>query len=350
MEDPTTEHEAMLYESLDDDSVRCNLCAHRCSIREGRFGICKVRLNQSGVLYNLSYGQLISQHLDPIEKKPLYHFYPGTSAYSIATAGCNFRCQWCQNWQISQMPREGGRLSGTYVEPEQVIQAARNQGAKSIAYTYTEPTIFFEYAYEISRLAHEAGMANLFITNGYMTEEMLEIYAPYLDAANVDLKAFKDSTYRKYVGAQLQPVLDSLKEMRRLGIWVEVTTLVIPELNDDPDELREAASFVANELGPQTPWHLSAFFPAYKMRDYSATSLKSLLKAKEIGKEEGLWHIYLGNARSAGGQDTICPSCGQTLIRRSGFGVTSNEVRNGRCPECGTEIAGVWQTEDDHIQ
>ncbi|MGD8850622.1 MAG: AmmeMemoRadiSam system radical SAM enzyme, partial [Anaerolineales bacterium] len=240
--------------------------------------------------------------------------------------------------------------SGTYVEPEQVIQAARNQGAKSIAYTYTEPTIFFEYAYEISRLAHEAGMANLFITNGYMTEEMLEIYAPYLDAANVDLKAFKDSTYRKYVGAQLQPVLDSLKEMRRLGIWVEVTTLVIPELNDDPDELREAASFVANELGPQTPWHLSAFFPAYKMRDYSATSLKSLLKAKEIGKEEGLWHIYLGNARSAGVQDTICPSCGQTLIRRSGFGVTSNEVRNGRCPECGTEIAGVWQTEDDHIQ
>ena len=254
---------AMLYEKGVESSVRCNLCAHRCVIKDGKKGICQVRENQGGVLYTLVYGHTITQHVDPVEKKPLFHFYPGSTAFSIATPGCNFRCRWCQNWEISQMPREQHLVMGERASPEQIVSVARKAGSHSIAYTYTEPTIFFEYAYNTACLAHEAGLANVYVTNGYMTEEMLEIFHPCLDAANVDLKAFRDETYRRYVGARLQPVLDAMKVMKRLGIWLEVTTLVIPGINDDPAELRDAARFVAHELGVETPWHISRFFPAY---------------------------------------------------------------------------------------
>ena len=254
---------AMLYEKGVESSVRCNLCAHRCVIKDGKKGICQVRENQGGVLYTLVYGHTITQHVDPVEKKPLFHFYPGSTAFSIATPGCNFRCRWCQNWEISQMPREQHLVMGERASPEQIVSVARKAGSHSIAYTYTEPTIFFEYAYNTACLAHEAGLANVYVTNGYMTEEMLEIFHPCLDAANVDLKAFRDETYRRYVGARLQPVLDAMKVMKRLGIWLEVTTLVIPGINDDPAELRDAARFVAQELGVETPWHISRFFPAY---------------------------------------------------------------------------------------
>ncbi|MBW2035964.1 MAG: AmmeMemoRadiSam system radical SAM enzyme [Deltaproteobacteria bacterium] len=332
--------EAMLYEKLPEGKVRCNLCAHRCLIADGNNGICRVRENRGGTLYTLVYGRTIAQHVDPVEKKPLFHFYPGSAAYSIATPGCNFRCRWCQNWDISQMVRERHLILGETASPEQVVAATQKAGCRSIAYTYTEPTIFFEYAYDTAHLAHEAGLANLYITNGYMTEEMLETFQPYLDAANVDLKAFRDETYRTYVGARLQPVLDTMKVMKRLGIWLEVTTLVIPGINDDDGELKDAADFVAKELGVDTPWHISRFFPNYKMTDVSPTPVERLDRAREIGLEAGLRYIYIGNL--PGESNTVCHKCGQTLIRRLGYQILENRVQpGGHCPSCGTSVAGV---------
>ena len=269
--------EAMLYETLPENRVCCNLCAHHCSIDDGKKGICQVRENRDGTLYTLVYGRTISQNIDPIEKKPLFHFYPGSTAYSIATPGCNFRCAWCQNWEISQMPKKQHLIAGYEATPAEIVAAAQKRGCHSIAYTYTEPTIFFEYAYDTARLA---GLANIFVTNGYMTGEMLKTIAPYLDAANVDLKAFRDKTYRKYVGARLQPVLDSLKAIKQLGIWLEVTTLVIPGINDEPEELQDAAQFIIRELGADTPWHISRFFPDYQLMEVAPTPQKSL----ELGK------------------------------------------------------------------
>jgi len=332
--------EAMLYEKLSDDRVRCNLCAHRCTIAEGKRGVCQVRENEGGTLYTLVYGRTISQNVDPVEKKPLQHFYPGSTAYSIATPGCNLRCQWCQNASISQMVREQHAIMGSKASPEQIVAAARRAGCRSIAYTYTEPTIFFEYSYDIARLAHEAGIANVYVTNGYMTEDMLATFDPYLDAANVDLKAFRDETYRKYTGARLQPVLDSLKVMKRLGVWVEVTTLVVPTINDSEEELRDAARFVAQELGVETPWHISRFHPAYQMTNVPPTPVSTLRQAQEIGQEEGLRYVYVGNV--PGEANTLCHECGRLLIRRSGYWILENNVQpDGSCPHCGTEAAGV---------
>jgi len=330
----------MLYEKIGGNRVRCHLCAHRCVIADGKQGVCRVRENQSGVLYTLVYGRTISQNVDPVEKKPLYHFYPGSLAYSIATPGCNFRCQWCQNWEISQMPREQDMIAGRKASPEQIVSAARETGCRSIAYTYTEPTIFFEYAYHTALLAHLEGLANIYVTNGYMTPEMLEIFHPYLDAANVDLKAFRKETYHRYVGAGLQPVLDNMKLMKKLGIWLEVTTLVIPGLNDDPVELRDTARFVAQELGVDTPWHISRFYPGYRMTDRPPTPISTLHHARDIGLEEGLHYIYLGNV--SGESNTTCHHCGHILIRRQGYRIAENHIREGACPACGTPVPGVW--------
>jgi pyruvate formate lyase activating enzyme len=331
--------EAMLYEKLSGSRVRCNLCAHRCTIAEGNVGVCHVRENIEGVLYTRVYGQTIAQHVDPIEKKPLYHFYPGSSAYSVATPGCNFRCQWCQNADISQAPREEEFLLGREASPEQIVAETRRAGCRSIAYTYTEPTIFFEYTYDTARLARQAGLSNTYVTNGYMTEEMLETLHPYLDAANVDLKGFRDAVYRRYIGARLQPVLDSLRKIKELGIWVEVTTLIIPGVNDEVEELQDAARFLADELGPDTPWHISRFTPAYRMADVQPTPVRVLLQAQEIGREAGLHYVYVGNV--PGESNTSCHVCGRLLIRRRGFRVIANEVTPaGRCPECGTPVAG----------
>jgi pyruvate formate lyase activating enzyme len=332
--------EAMLYDKQRGGRVRCNLCAHRCVIDTGARGICGVRENRGGTLYMLVYGRSILQHVDPIEKKPLFHFHPGTSAYSIATPGCNFQCRWCQNWEISQMQLERHLQKGQSAAVEQIVSAAQQACCEIIAYTYTEPTIFFEYAYETARRARDAGLANIYITNGYMTEEMLERFAPYLDAANVDLKAFRDETYRRYVGARLAPVLSSLKTMKRLDIWLEVTTLVIPGINDGSAELKDAASFVAEELGVETPWHISRFFPAHKMAHVPPTPLSKLQQARDIGLEAGLRYVYLGNVH--GGEDTFCYSCGGLLIKRSGFRVLENRIRaDGRCPHCNAKVSGI---------
>lgn len=333
-------NEALFYEVLEDKKVKCNLCAHQCTIADGRLGVCNVRENRDGILYTLVYGQTISRHVDPIEKKPLYHFYPGSKSYSIATPGCNFRCQWCQNWEIAQMPRERGLVTGYDVLPEMIVKDAIATKSLSIAYTYTEPTIFFEYTYDIARIAKEMGIANVYVTNGYMTSEMLDVFHPFLDAANVDLKAFQDKTYKRYVGAGLQPVLDRLIEMKNLDIWVEVTTLIIPGINDDHSELREIAQFISKELGPETPWHISRFFPHYKMSNIPPTPIQTLNRAAEIGKNEGLYYVYMGNVE--GESNTYCFHCGKLLIRRLGYWIPEKNLREGDCPQCGTHVEGVW--------
>ncbi len=334
--------EAMLYEKLDEKRVRCFLCAHRCIIQNGRRGICEVRENHDGTLYTLVYGRPISLAVDPVEKKPLFHFYPGTTAFSIATIGCNFRCRFCQNADISQWLRHHHEVVGEQgVTPERVLREAQRYRSRSIAYTYTEPTIFTEYAYDIAGLARKAGLANIYVTNGYMTPEMLDAFHPYLDAANVDLKSFRDEFYKQQCGARLQPVLDALKKMAQLGIWVEVTTLLIPGENDGEEELRQIATFIATELGPHVPWHISRFYPHYQMRDRPPTPVERLHRAYELGQEAGLRYIYEGNVPGAGREHTYCPGCGRPVIRRLGYQILEYALREGQCIHCGTATDGV---------
>jgi pyruvate formate lyase activating enzyme len=332
--------EALLYRKLAGKQVCCQLCAHYCTISNGQKGLCQVRENRDGVLYSLVYGRTISRNVDPIEKKPLYHFYPGSRSFSIATPGCNFRCDWCQNWEISQLPRERHMLAGQELSSQEIVAEAASADCRSIAYTYTEPTIFFEYAYDTARLARDAGIANVFVSNGYMSAEMLELFHPWLDAANIDLKGFRDEIYRQHVGGRLQPVLDSLKRLSFYGIWLEVTTLIIPGVNDDPRELEDMVNFIVQELGKETPWHVSRFFPGYKMKDIPPTPPETLQQAVEIGRRGGLHYIYPGNL--AEDTVTLCPGCGTDLVHRSGFGVRSNRVNaEQRCPDCSEFIAGV---------
>ena len=332
--------EALLYQKMAGGQVRCQLCAHYCIIANGKKGICQVRENRDGTLYTLVYGRTTTQNVDPIEKKPLNHFYPGSRSFSIATPGCNLRCDWCQNWEISQMPREQHLIAGHDLSPAAIVSAAENSACRSIAYTYTEPTIFFEYSYDTARLAREAGIANVYVSNGYMTAEMLKLFHPWLDAANIDLKSFRDETYRKYTGAGLQPVLESLKKIHGYGIWLEITTLVISGVNDDPQELQEIAEFIATELGTEVPWHISRFYPTYKMDRTPPTSPETIRQAVEIGRKAGLKYVYPGNLAEE--TNTCCPACGKILIQRSGFGITSNQLDgNGCCSDCGEMIAGV---------
>ena len=332
--------EAFLFQNLENNQVRCVLCGHRCVIANGKFGVCQVRQNLNGVLHTLVYGSAISRSIDPIEKKPLYHFYPGSSAFSIATLGCNFQCQWCQNWQIAQSPRTSGLTDVPDILPEQIVAEARASGSRSIAYTYTEPTIFYEYAYDTAVLARQAGIANVYVTNGYMTTEMLDHFHPYLDAANVDLKAFRQRTYSQYVGAGLKQVLDSLKHLKQLGVWLEVTSLLIPGINDDPAEIKDMAGFIADELGADVPWHISRFFPQYKLKDVPPTPTKTLQAAYEIGKAAGLKYVYMGNIH--GESNTHCPTCNELLIPRTGYQIGEVKLKEDNCPSCGESIAGVW--------
>jgi pyruvate formate lyase activating enzyme len=333
--------EAMLWRGLEEGRVECFLCAHRCLIASAKFGVCGVRENLQGKLVTRVYGEVIAAHIDPIEKKPLYHFLPGTTSFSIATFGCNFRCPFCQNWQISQAGKKGeGSGGGQALSPEEIVQAARKRGCRSIAYTYTEPTIFFEYAFDTAKLAREAGLANVFVTNGYMTAEALRAIQPFLNAANVDLKAFRDETYKKVCGAGLGPVLDSIRLMRELGIWIEVTTLVVPGMNDGEKELAAIARFIAS-VSPEIPWHISRFHPDYKYTQTPATPIETLRRAAALAKEAGLKFIYVGNVWGES-EATVCPQCGKVLIRRSGFNVEENRIKAGRCFSCGRSIAGVF--------
>ena len=323
-----------------DGSVRCGVCAHRCLVRPGRRGICGVRENRDGQLVSLAYGGVVAIGLDPIEKKPLFHVAPGSTAYSIATAGCPFHCAFCQNWEIAQGPRLGLDLPTRSLPPEAVVDEAIRHGAGSIAYTYVEPTIFLEYALDTARIAKDAGLRNLFITDGYATPEAVELLAPVLDAANVDLKSFDDAFYRKVCGARLPPVLDSIVAMRKAGIWLELTTLIIPGRNDNDAELRALTGWIVATLGPETPWHVSRFFPAHRMMDVPATSLATLARAADIGREAGLVHVYVGNAPELGLEDTQCAGCGRLLIERRGYRVHSRLTVDGTCPACGRALAG----------
>jgi pyruvate formate lyase activating enzyme len=335
--------EAYLYEPLEDNKVRCRLCAHQCVIHPERRGICMVRENQGGFLRSLNYGRLIVRSVDPIEKKPIFHMYPGSLSYSIAAVGCNFKCRFCQNADIAQMPADReGLIMGTPATPDEIVSEAAAKGCRSIAYTYTEPTVFFETAFDTAKLAKRQGIKNVFVTNGYMSAQALEKIAPCLDAANVDLKAYSDDFYRRQCGARLGPVKETLLGMKRLGILVEVTTLLIPGLNTDPDELGALAEFLADALGPDTPWHISRFHPSYRLTDRPATGVDTLLKAREIGLAAGLKYVYTGNVWGLPGESTFCDECGAVLIDRRGFTVNENRLRQGCCPDCGTPVAGIF--------
>jgi pyruvate formate lyase activating enzyme len=334
----------MLWERSASGIAICNLCSHRCRILPGKHGICGVRVNENGELYTNVYGRAVAEHIDPVEKKPLYHFLPSTSTYSIATAGCNFKCSFCQNWGISQA--SGLRnvdidRQGSAMQAHSIADHALKRNCKSVSFTYTEPTVFFEYAFNTAKFVRDAGLKNIFVSNGYMTPEFLQTIAPYLDACNIDLKSFRDDFYKKRCGASLAPVLDSLKSIKSMGIWLEVTTLVITGENDSDEELRDIAEFIAKELGKDTPWHVSRFFPQYMMTDRAATGVSSIERAVKIGREAGLFYVYAGNVDIGRGygQDTVCPGCGEVVIERFGYRAGG---AGGICGKCGMSISGIF--------
>ncbi len=334
--------EAAFYQKSPGHEVICGLCNHRCHIKEGRRGICGVRENRDGKLYSLVYGRLVAENNDPIEKKPLFHFLPGSRSLSIATVGCNFRCLHCQNFSISQYPHlNNGEIAGGKSEAREVVAEALRLDSSSISYTYVEPTIFYEFAHDCAILAHEHELKNVFVSNGFMTPEVTRGLAPMLDAINIDIKAFTEDFYKKVCKARLQPVLDNVRLMHELGVWVEVTTLIIPGLNDSPAELREIARFI-KDISPAMPWHVTAFHPTYKMLDRDPTPIAILRQARDIGLEEGLRFVYEGNIPGEGGENTWCPACRTKLISRFGFSIHKNNLVNGCCANCGEKIEGVW--------
>jgi pyruvate formate lyase activating enzyme len=333
--------EALLYDREAPDRVRCRLCAHRCRIPPGGRGVCGVRENREGVLQSLVYGTLAAENVDPIEKKPLFHLLPGSLCFSIAAPGCNFCCDFCQNHELSQMPAQTGRIAGRERTPAQVVEMALASGSRSIAYTYTEPTVAFEFAFDTAGLARERGLRNILVTNGYLTAEALDRMAPRLAAANVDLKACREDFYRRQCGASLAPVLESLRRMKALGIWVEVTTLLIPDLNDSEAELRQIAGFIVS-LGPETPWHVSRFYPRYRRLQTPPTPAAALDRAVRIGRASGLKYVYSGNMPGAADENTRCARCGRLLIARRGFAVTGLDMAGAACPGCGTPLEGIF--------
>lgn len=335
--------EALLYKKLEDNKVQCNVCNHHCTILPTKRGICGVRQNDNGTLNLLVYGKAISEAIDPIEKKPLFHFLPGSLTLSIATVGCNFRCDNCQNWQISQASKQTGytdlKITGEELPPDKVVADAIENDCKSIAYTYTEPTIWMDYALDCMKLAHKHGLKNCWVSNGYMSSETLELILPYLDAINVDLKFFNDKYYRKICGGKLDPVLENLQKIKKAGVWTEVTTLSIPTLSDDESQFTEIARFIKNKLGPETPWHISAFSPeiSYKMTHLPATKTATLKKAYDIGKKTGLQYVYTGNMPGLESENTYCPKCATLIIERAGFASTRHDSQ-GKCPSCNKKI------------
>ena len=324
--------EAMYYEHK-QGSVVCHLCPHECTIKENMRGLCGVRENIGGKLYSLVYGKAVSVSIDPIEKKPLYHFLPGTKAFSVATVGCNLRCSFCQNFEISQAPKPKKPIAGHDLSPEDIVELAKSYKCSSIAYTYTEPTVFFEYALDTAKLARKAGLKNLWISNGFTNPEPLDEISKYIDAANIDIKG-SDKFYREFTGGRLDPVLDTIESLSKKGVWTEVTTLLIPGHNDS--DLEDIAKFVASHV---SVWHISRFFPMYKMLDVPPTPKDMLERAKKIGEDAGVKYVYIGNV--PGKSDTVCPKCGYHVIERNGYDVV-NHLDHGKCPKCGYKIEGVF--------
>lgn len=335
--------EASFYDKLADDKVSCSLCNHHCLIRSGARGLCGVRENQGGTLVSMVYGKIVAEHIDPIEKKPLFHFQPASKSYSIATVGCNFRCEHCQNYDISQYPHShGAHIAGRDRTPEEIVEAAVESGCRSISYTYVEPTIFYEFAYDCAVLAHQHGLKNVFVSNGYMGHEAAVALAGVLDGINIDIKAFTERFYKEVCKARLAPILENVRLLHQLGVWVELTTLIIPGWNDSREELRDIARFIKG-VDPGIPWHVTAFHPTYKMLDRQPTPASLLLQAMEIGYEEGLRFVYAGNIPGAGGEATACPACKTKIIERFGFHIDDNFLAEGSCPSCGEKIEGVWR-------
>jgi len=335
-------HEALFYEKQDHAKIVCTLCPHACIIPEGQRGLCGVRENRNGSLYSLVYGQPIAEHVDPIEKKPLFHLLPGSPCYSIGTPGCNLGCRHCQNAEIAHLPRTHEIPQGVERTAETIVDAACDRGCRSIACTYTEPTIYVEYAVEIFKKAAAKKLKTVFVTNGYITPHAIETIAPFLDSANIDLKAFSDDFYRKICNARLQPVLDAIQAYRRCGIWIEITTLIIPGLNDSLDELKQAADFIAS-VGEDIPWHVSAFYPTYRLTDRPPTPPETLHTARSIGQAAGLRYVYTGNIAGQGGEDTLCHTCGAVLIKRHGYAICDMNLPKGQCPECASPCAGIFE-------
>jgi len=333
--------EALFYQPEKDNKVACRLCNQLCHIKDGRRGFCGVRENRGGKLYTLVYGKVVAEHIDPIEKKPLFNFLPGSRSYSISTVGCNFRCQHCQNYEISQYPRHQTDIPGRPRTPTAIVEAAAQAGCRSISYTYVEPTIFYEFAYDCAVLAQERGLKNVFVSNGYMTAAVSRHLAPVLAGINIDIKSFTDKFYKQVCKARLAPVLDNVRLLRELGVWVEITTLLIPGLNDSNEELTEIARFI-KAVDPAMPWHVTAFHPTYKMTDRPPTPAASLRRAREIGRAAGLRFVYEGNIPGAGGENTYCPACGAELIKRHGFSLLDSKLAAGRCPACGEKVDGIW--------
>lgn len=337
-------HEARHYQNdqVNHGAVHCRLCAHQCRIEDGRRGLCQVRENLGGVLYSLVYGRLVSENTDPIEKKPLFHLLPGSLSYSISTVGCNFRCRHCQNYGISQHPGSyGGTIPGPERSPAQVVTAARKNNCASISYTYVEPTIFYEFALDTARLAQDQGLKNIFVSNGYTDQEATREIAPVLTANNIDLKSFSDTFYREVCGARLRPVLETIRLMKELGVWVEITTLIIPGWNDGDEELEAIANFIRS-IDPSMPWHVTRFHPTYKMTDRPPTPVATLKKAREIGHAAGLKFVYTGNLPGDEGENTSCPNCQEILIARTGFWSRPVGLALDNCRACGTRIPGIF--------
>jgi len=331
---------ALFQEHYPENVVRCLLCPHRCILQDDQHGICRTRINKNGVLYTLAYGNPCSLAVDPIEKKPLFHFLPGTGIFSIATNGCNFRCLNCQNWTISQSkPNESVPV---VVLPEELVGQALTLQTQSIAFTYTEPTVFYEYVLETAKIAHREGLKTVLISNGYINNEPLLELCPFLDAANIDLKCFDEKTYHLLTGGSLQPVLESLKTIKDQGVWLEITNLLVPEFSDGSDSIKAMCDWLVENGFEDTPLHFSRFFPAYKLHDLTATSEQSLLRAKKIAVEAGMKYVYIGNIPGLQGENTYCPNCRYLLIERSFYAIIQNLLHDGCCAFCGTRIPGVW--------
>lgn len=331
--------ETLLYKKLKDKKVQCQNCAHYCLILPGKRGICGVRENQNGMLYSLVYGKAVAIHIDPIEKKPFFHFLPGSYSLSVATVGCSFACKNCQNYDISQGPKITRGIEGEDVSPEQIVEMAKKHKVPSISYTYTDPVVFSEYALDTMKLAKKKGLKNNWVSNGFWSKELFDLISPYLDSANIDLKSFEDDFYIKYCGGKLQPVLDTLKRLKKKKIWVEVTTLVIPTLNDKEEIFKNIANFIKNGLGSETPWHVTQFSGviSWQLQNLPDTPAKTLEKAHKIGKETGLKYVYTGNIPGLSSEDTFCPKCSTLCIDRTNY-IIHRHDKNGKCPKCGANL------------
>ena len=334
-------HPAEFYRTLPGGQVECQLCPRNCEVLDGDRGDCGVRENRKGKYVTLAYANPCAVHVDPVEKKPLFHVLPGTGSFSIATAGCNLHCKFCQNWEISQ-----ARPEKTYnfdLPPEQVVALARQTDCASIAHTYVEPIIFYEYMTAVGKLAKKAGILNVCHSAGYVNQKPLEALCDVLDAACVDLKAFEAKFYRELVGAELEPVLNALKIMRRRGVHLELVNLVIPQMNDQADSLTRMCAWIRDELGPLTPLHFSRFYPLYKMLNHSPTPVSTLEKAREIAHKAGLKYVYSGNLPGHQAESTFCHHCGKLVIARQGYRVGEVNMKDGKCGHCGGKIPGIWE-------